>query len=280
MNGPRGGESGRLLLLAGTSDAIGLAAALRRAGYPLLASVVTVHAQENLAVHGIKARAGRLDLHGFLDLLARERIEVVVDASHPFAEEAHHTAIQAAQAAGVPYLRYERAAARSATQANSALMVVPSYEAAAEEASRRKGTILLTTGIKTLAVFTQRLLGDPAIHLIARLVPRVDNLQRCTELGLEQRQIIALQGPFSRELNAALFRQYGVTLLISKESGPAGSVDEKVETALAMGIEVLLITRPIIEYGQVFTRPDALIQELQRLMPAGEGGEHHPQDAG
>ena len=95
---------------------------------------------------------------------------------------------------------------------------------------------MLTTGSKTLKIFADHLIGLPDTRLIARMLPRQDNMEKCEELGIEQKNIVAMQGPFSKELNKALYNHYKVTLMITKESGKVGAVDEKLEAALEMGI--------------------------------------------
>jgi precorrin-6A/cobalt-precorrin-6A reductase len=54
--------------------------------------------------------------------------------------------------------------------------------------------------------------------------------------------------------------------MVTKESGKIGSVDEKVETALQMGIDVVLISRPEIEFGTVFTDFDGVIGQLKEAL--------------
>ena len=110
--------------------------------------------------------------------------------------------------------------------------MVENYEEAAKVASEKKGVIMLTTGSKTLDIFTRRLLDLPNTRVIARMLPRIDNMEKCEKLGFAQKDIVAIQGPFTKEFNkAALYKQYGVTMMITKESGKVGSVDEKLEAA-------------------------------------------------
>ena len=92
---------------------------------------------------------------------------------------------------------------------------------------------MLTTGSKTLEIFTKYLLRDE-IRLICRMLPNIGNMEKCNQLGIKQKDIIAIQGPFSESLNKSLYEQYQVTLMITKESGKVGSVDEKMTAALAI----------------------------------------------
>lgn len=258
-----------ILALCGTSDARELAALIQSNGFRLLASVVTSPAADSLRKAGIPVRTGRLDRYGMAELVRRERIRAIVDASHPFAEEAHSNAMAAARETGISYIRYERASREYGC--DSKLTIVSSYEEAAAEAKRRKGSVMLTTGSKTLHLFASKLLGDPEIRLTVRTLPRQDCIEKAEELGIGQRNVIAMQGPFSRELNEALYRQYGTTVMITKESGAPGSVDEKVDAALELGIHVIMISRPNIDFGTVFSNYEDVIRELEAAIHLKKG---------
>ncbi|QSF47671.1 precorrin-6A reductase [Paenibacillus tianjinensis] len=253
-----------ILMLCGTGDARELALVLSRRGLPLLASVVTPSAAERLEEAGIRTRTGPLDMQGMVTLLEEGNYRAVVDGSHPFALEAHANAIQAAAALGLPYYRYERRSL--AFDSHPKLIPVHSYEDAALTAKAIKGSVMLTTGGKTLEVFAQVLLGDPEVRLTVRLLPCLENIEKCLRLGIEQRNIIAIQGPFSREMNEAMFRHYGTQVMVTKESGAQGAVDEKLRTALDMGLYVILINRPQLLFdgnGGVYDSFDALAEAVQ-----------------
>lgn len=251
----------KVFFLAGTSDARALALQIQQTGYDVLATVVTENAAVELRNSGLNVRTGRLTSEEMANFIRENEFSIVVDASHPFAEEASKNAIDAAQQCGLPYIRYER---DSQTFAYENMTVVDSYEEAAEAAAKKKGVIMLTTGSKTLDIFTKRLLEEPDTRLIARMLPRVDNMEKCERLGLPQKNIVAIQGPFTKEFDKALYRQYGVTVMITKESGRVGSVDEKVEAAKELGIDIILIGRPAIDYGTVYSEFVDVIQELQK----------------
>lgn len=251
-----------IFFMAGTSDARELALAVQRKGYPLLTSVVTENAAHVLEEVGLNVRFGRLAVEGMVTLLDEVGATLLVDASHPFAEEAHRTAMKAAAECGVPYIRYERA--HHTFGKREQLTYVDSYDEAAMLAAEKKGSVMLTTGSKTLQIFAEKLIGNPDVRLVVRMLPRIDNMEKCTEFGIEQKNMIAMQGPFSRELNEALYRHYGTTLMITKESGEQGAVDQKVDAALAMGIEVIIIERPKLDFETSFSTVDAVLDELAK----------------
>ncbi|WP_374723786.1 precorrin-6A reductase [Calidifontibacillus erzurumensis] len=250
----------RILQLAGTRDARQLAIELMKEKFQVITTVVSENAKKELEKAGLEVIVGRLTDSDFFELIKRNEIDVVVDGSHPFAEEASKNAMKAAKLAKIPYVRFERP---SQIFRDDFIIEVDTYEAAADLAAKKRGNIMLTTGSKTLEIFTKKLLHLPNTRVIARMLPRKDNLEKCETLQIPQKDIIAIQGPFSKELNIALFRQYNITLVITKESGREGSVDEKIEAAKELGIETILIKRPNIDYGTSFSKIDEVITYLK-----------------
>lgn len=251
-----------ILFLAGTSDARALAIHLQNQGYPLLATVVTDSAADSLRENGIKYQVGRLSVDDMIGLIHKYEMSYVIDASHPFAEEASKTAMAASKACNIPYIRYER----PKEQYRSPLITeVESYEEAAELAQSHKGTIMLTTGSKTLEIFTKYLMQDD-IRLVCRMLPNIGNMEKCEQLGIKQKDIIAIQGPFSESLNKSLYEQYNVSLMITKESGKVGSVDEKMKAALHLGIPIIIIKRPFVRYQNYCTHFDEITHLLGGLI--------------
>lgn len=252
-----------LFLMAGTSDARELGVHLRDMGYPVIASVVTESAAQSLREVGLSVRVGRLDAISMEQEIKKYNAEAVVDASHPFAREAHETAMATAQRLGVPYLRYERAGLDFSGR--QGIILADSYEQAADYAAELKGSVMLTTGAKTLGIFAHRLLPIEDVRLVIRLLPRLENMQLCEQLGIAQKNIIAMQGPFSYELNQALYRHYQTTVMITKESGEVGAVDEKIQAAVDLGISIIVIGRPNVEYGNSYSSVDEITTALQKI---------------
>jgi precorrin-6A/cobalt-precorrin-6A reductase len=252
-----------ILVLAGTSDARELALSIKKAGYNLLTTVVTENAGREMKKAGLDVYVGRLTSEDFVRVIKEQGFRAVVDASHPFAEEASKNALLGAKEADIPYIRYERA---SQSYEDKGITMVDSYDDAADLAAEKKGVIMLTTGSKTLEIFTRKLLDQPDTRVIARMLPRIDNMEKCEKLGFPQKDIVAIQGPFTKEFNLALYKQYGVTTMITKESGKAGSVDEKLEAAIELGIETIMIKRPKINYGIVFSDFSDVVAHVNKIL--------------
>ncbi len=77
-----------IFMLAGTSDARNLALEIQSAGYQVTATVVTESAASSLAEVGLPHLVGRLTAEEMAAIMTEQGYRLVVDASHPFAEEA------------------------------------------------------------------------------------------------------------------------------------------------------------------------------------------------
>ena len=114
-------------------------------------------------------------------------------------------------------------------------------EEAAALAALCAGNILLTTGSHTLSVYAKVI--EPE-RLFVRVLPTHQALDLCAAAGMVQSHVIAMQGPFSRDFNAALYDQLRIRTMVSKDSGQPGGVADKVLPALERGIDVVMIERP------------------------------------
>ena len=69
-------------------------------------------------------------------------------------------------------------------------------------------------------------------------------VEKLQMVGLDGKQIIAMQGPFSKEMNTATIRQYAIRFLVSKDGGKAGGFAEKAAAAKETGTELIVLRRP------------------------------------
>ena len=74
------------------------------------------------------------------------------------------------------------------------------------------------------------------------------------------KDIIALQGPFTREFNREMFRQYGADVIITKNSGTIGGTDTKFSAADDLGLPVILVDKPAIKYDNLAVDFDTVIK--------------------
>ena len=231
----------KILIFGGTTEGRNLSRALAEAGGEVTVCVVSDYGARQQGDHpGIDVETGPRSREEMEELLRGKGL--CVDATHPFAVEATANIREAAESAGVPRLRLLR---EDGAEESASVKPVKSREEAIREAkdllSRTSGNILLTTGVRDLPVYAENL--DPE-RLVARVLPSEESIRICKEAAIPDRQIIAIQGPFSAKLNQALIEEYGICALIPKESGRTGGFPEKLDACEAAGIPAIVIARP------------------------------------
>jgi len=229
-----------ILVLAGTSEGRQAAIDLEKEGLKVMAATATTYGGEMLQKDFQGEISTRpLDLEAMMELINLKGVIKVIDATHPFAEEVSKNAREACRLAGIEYERLEREG--SDIKTGGGVLFARDTEEAVQLASGYKGNIFLTVGSSKLEHYTRSL--DPD-RLIVRILPVKASLEKCLDLGIPPKNIIAMQGPFDEEINKLLFRRYQAVLIITKDSGPAGGVAEKITAARALNIPVILISRP------------------------------------
>ncbi len=173
----------------------------------------------------------------------------VVDATHPYASQASVNIREACKKQDVPYLRVLREAC-AAGDAGGSVHYVDDLAAAVEYLKGTSGNILLSTGSKELAAFTE--LPDYENRIYARVLSLPSVVQSCAELGFTGSHLICMQGPFSQEMNEAMLRQWNCKYLVTKDTGQAGGFQEKWEAANQQGVQLVIIGRPVQEQGDTF----------------------------
>lgn len=237
-------DNKEVLLFGGTTEGRLLAGYLMGLGCPLTVCVATEYGGEMLEPLAdqdglLTIQKGRLNREGMVSLMEELAPGLVIDATHPYAAEVTEN-IKCACAV-YPGIRLLRCG-RDGTGTDVNLVRVPDVRAAVDWLDKRKGSILVTTGSKELSAFCG--LEDYRARVYARVLPSVESVQACRNLGYEGRHIIAMQGPFSVEMNLALLKEFDCRYLVTKDGGKAGGLDEKLEAAGAAGARVVLIDRP------------------------------------
>ena len=242
----------KILLFGGTTEGRLLAERLVGMGHQVTVSVATELGAEILQGQFCgPVLTGRMDLEAMAKLLPS--YDLCVDATHPYAVKVTKQLQAACAAAGVPLRRLLRK-----ESGQEGCMVVDSCAQAASFLQKQRGNVLLTTGAKELGAFAAL---EPD-RLFPRVLPTHASLSACEALGIPHRNILALQGPFSQEMNAAMLAQYQIRWLVTKDGGAVGGYEEKYAAAQERGVPVILIRRP----GDSGSSMEELLKSL-------EGGE-------
>jgi precorrin-3B C17-methyltransferase len=232
-------------VFSGTSDGNSLARELAEHYGPIVVSAASEYGGDlaRQQCTGVTVWAGRQGVELRRQALRASCARAIVDATHPYAQQMSEQLIALAQELGLPYVRYER----PSTLDGDAAMLCDSVEDAAERAIRIGRRIFLATGSKDLAGFLQAP-GAREREWFLRITPDPTLIRRALALGIPRDHLIAMQGPFSEALNTALWRDQRIDCVVTKDSGEAGGCSAKVRAAATLGIPLLVIRRPRIDY--------------------------------
>ena len=251
----------KVVIFGGTSEGRMLSECLCRNKIAHTLCVATDYGEEVLE-HSEYAHVlqGRLDTEQMTDLIRREQCRIVVDATHPYAVEVSKNIRKACERTKMKYLRFLRDK-ESVIDVRSDVLVSSATEAAAY-LDGQEGAIFLTTGSKELPAFTAGV--HKTERLFVRVLPSAAVVASCRELGLEGKQICAMQGPFSEEMNRALLQQTKAAWLVTKDTGITGGFPEKVRAARSLGVRLVIIRRPEesgLDYESVLQVLEAVFEQ-------------------
>ena len=257
----------KAVVFGGTTEGRVLSKTLAAEGAEVIVSVASeVGAEEQGRAEGIRIEEGLKDEDQIRQMI--RGADLVVDATHPYAVLVTENIRRAVQAEGIELLRLSRGRTEligtdaeksrnpiaadaekshiriAADAEKSHIRIAADAEDAAGialEAAGPEGNILLTTGSKDLALYGRLI---PSERIFARVLPVIGSIEACEKAGIPHRNIIAIQGPFSEELNRAVLRDYEIAVMITKESGRAGGFLEKIRACEDCGVPAVVIARP------------------------------------
>lgn len=223
-----------VLLLGGTTEATLLANKLARDNR--FRGVLSLAGRTaNPAASAIPVRTGGFGgAQGLADYIGAHAIDVVVDATHPFAARISANAIAACQGSGCPLVSLER---HPWQRQDGDHWMHCATVAEAVQALPKTPSIVFS-GLGRLSL--DELAAAPQHHYVIRLID-----PPLRPLALPQVSLIMGRGPFKTTDDIALFRQHRIDLVLAKNAGGTASVS-KIEAARGLGLIVVMIDRPFI----------------------------------
>lgn len=237
-------EMSRILIFAGTSEGHELARFLMNEGMASRTDICVATDYGKVVLDDIEDMCiltGRLDEPAMENLIDNGDYCLIVDATHPYAAEVTACILEAALKTDTEVIRLVRD-----EETAEGLVTVSTVNEAAELLSQSNEGFLLTTGAKELKAFSQ--VRNFSERAVARVLPSEMSLTACLDAGLPPKGIICMQGPFTREMNMATMKQYGLETLVTKSTGRAGGFMNKAVLA-DDGYRIIVIGRPDDESG-------------------------------
>jgi precorrin-6A/cobalt-precorrin-6A reductase len=224
----------RILILGGTIEARQLAGRLAgRTGLDVTLSLAGRTAAP--ATQPVPVRLGGFGgAEGLAHYLLAEHIDVLVDATHPYAAAISANAAAAAARTGIPILALRRPPWTPVSGDRwTEVADVAGAVSALGQAPRR---VFLAIGRKDVAAFAAAPQHDYLIRSVDPIAP---------PLNLPQASTITARGPFSEADERVLLSRHRIEAVVSKNSGGHATYG-KIAAARALGIAVVMLRRPTL----------------------------------
>ncbi len=245
-----------ILLLDGTSDSRNLTIFLKNNGYDLVATATTDEGADKLINNNIKTINKKLLYDDLLERCKELQVDTVIDATHPYANSIHENSLRVAEKLKILHIRYERP---EIVYENGNIIYVDNYDGAVKEVSKiNSDNILVTTGIKNVEYFRDII---KIKNVYFRILPESDSIKLLSAMGVKMKNIIAMEGPFNIELNRAIYKNYKIGALITKDSG--FDADTKIRAAIENNIKAIIIKRKKYNYKNIAYNYNEVINILK-----------------
>lgn len=181
-----------------------------------------------------------------IEIIQKENFDILIDATHPFAEHITQTSSSIARELKIPYVRFERPTTNLENIDTSHIHYVNSFDEAGKLIASEfsKGNILHFAGANTMADIVKYI---PPSRFYPRILKVESSIKKCEDLQIPPDHIIPMTGAATLKENIDLIEKYSASVMITKESGEIGGVVEKIEAANERDIAVIMIKRPEIE---------------------------------
>lgn len=226
---PMASDYHAILILGGTKEAAKLAQTLHDKGHKVITSLAG-RTKEPKPLAGKTHIGGFGGVEGLSAYVCVQRIQLIIDATHPFARQISANVKAASIEAGVPLIQYQRPL--WVQQEGDQWQTVPTLDAA-REAIPQGATVLLALGRQYIAPFAER--GD--VRFIIRMVDKPE-----APLAFKKHTLLlGLPKPTAAE-EAALFAEHKITHILCRNSGGNGAY-AKIEAARNLGLPVIMLSR-------------------------------------
>lgn len=207
---------------------------------------------------GVPVRVGGFGgAEGLAAYLRDHRIDLLIDATHPYAAQISANAAEAARLAGVPAIALRRPAWE--IMPGDRWTTVEDAAEAAELLGERPRKVFLALGRQELAPFE----GAPHHSYLIRSVDPVE-----PPLAVPNATYILARGPFSEADDRMLLETHGIDAIVAKNSGGPATYG-KIAAARELGIEVFLIRRPPLPALPSGTTVEDVLHLADHLLAAG-----------
>ncbi|MEH2245340.1 cobalt-precorrin-6A reductase [Nostoc sp.] len=237
----------RVLILGGTGDAAELAAKIATIqGLEAITSLAGRTREPSVPLGDLRV-GGFGGVAGLATYLGVMQIDLLIDATHPFATQISLNAADAATEVGVPRLMLIRPPWEKAS--DDRWIEVDSVGAAATCLQNQAQRVFLTVGRQELAAFAHL---EKIWFLMRMIDPPTDDA--LVQLGM----ILCDRGPFTLNNERQILIDHKIDTIVSKNSG-GDATKPKILAARELGVKVVMVNRPAIPPGEQVTDVDGAL---------------------
>ena len=249
-----------ILVFSGTIDGRKLIYKLLRQGFLVTASSLTEYGNNLVEEHPLLTKKfGALGQKEIEDFIETHSFDMVIDATHPYAQEISQNIFKACQIKKKAYVRRER---KKAFKAEEGIHFKTMQEACVY-LNDQEGNILFTTGSNSISQILD--LIEENIRLFFRILPIERSISVAKQCGLADNNIIALNPPFTVEENIHHIKEHAIRYIVTKDSGIDGGCLEKAEAARRTKINLVVIDRPNSVNKDRFYSDEKIIEKIHQL---------------
>jgi precorrin-6A/cobalt-precorrin-6A reductase len=244
----------RVLILGGTSDASELAAKISVLPDVEIITSLAGRTRQPLVPRGHLRVGGFGGQAGLANYLQDQQIDLLIDATHPFAAQISWNAAAAAAAIGLPHLLLLRPAWQP--MSGDRWIEVDTVTAAAEALPPQVKRVFLTTGRQELAPFV------PLAHcwfLIRSIDPPAP------QTAMPNGSLMLDRGPFTLDQERHLLIDHQIEVIVSKNSGGEATY-AKVLAARELNIPIVMIQRPAMPSAEQVSSVEEAVRWLRHRL--------------
>ena len=227
----------KILIFGGTAEGRELAQFCNENKIPAYVSVATDYGAKLIErLTFIRVLNGRKDSGEIEKFIKEQKIELVIDATHPYAVETTKNIKSACDNTKTRLLRVLR------NETISEGEYFDNIDSVVDYLNENDGNVLITTGSKEIELYTR--VNNFKNRCAIRILPMEKAVENCVLTGFEKEKIITEKGPFTTEQNIDHIKRFNAKFLVTKDSGERGGFGEKTDAAKACRVTALIIKRP------------------------------------
>ena len=243
-------------VIGGTKDSRDFLEKFVKYNDDIIVSTATEYGAKLIENLPVKTSSEKMNKEAMLKFVEDNKITKVIDTSHPYAFEVSKNAMEVAEEKNIEYFRFER----------EEVDILPKKYKNFEEikdlidyVEKLDGNILVTLGSNNVPLFKDL---KNLSNIYFRILSRWDMVKRCEDNNILPKNIIAMQGPFTENMNIAMMEQFNIKYLITKKAGDTGGEREKVSACDKLDVEIIYLEKQEIIYKNCYKDIDILIKNL------------------